>query len=252
MMLATRIIPLILHSHGLLVKGIQFQSWRTAGHALQAAKIHQMRGVDELLVLDVAATPENAHTDVELVKNITEGCFMPITAGGGVRCVHDVRTLLRNGADKVAIGAAIHTEQEVIRDCAEVVGGQAIVAVIETENGHVYVPNKDWTNIHPADWAIYLQAEGAGEILLMSRDRDGTLEGYDIGTLKEVARAVTIPVVAAGGAGTYEHMHAAIEAGASAVAAGAMFMWTDQTPQRAAQYLRERGIEVRIPEAKCS
>lgn len=246
MPLAARIIPLLLHSHGMLVKGIQFQSWRTAGRALQAARIHQARGVDELMILDVAATPENAHTDINLVSAITESCFMPVTAGGGVRCLHDVKALLRNGADKVAIGAAIHTEQEVIKDCAEAVGSQAIVAVIETEDRHVYVPNRDWNSLHPADWAIYLAAEGAGEILLMSRDRDGTLAGYDLAMIEQVTRAVSIPVIAAGGAGKYEHMRQAIEAGASAVAAGAMFQWTDATPKGAAKYLHDHHIEVRL------
>jgi len=244
--LATRIVPILLHNRGWLVKGIRFQSWRTAGHALQAARIHQARGVDELLFLDVRATPEGAATDLETVEKLTADCFMPITAGGGVRALGDVKALLRAGADKVAIGAGCHLCNGLVRECSTVVGRQAIVAVIETQHGHVYVPNKDWTNIHPADWAIYMACEGAGEILLMSRDRDGTCEGYDIPTIREVARSVDIPVVAAGGAGTYQHMLEAVEAGADAVAAGAMFQWTDQTPKGAAQYLAAHGVEARI------
>lgn len=246
MPLATRVIPMLLHSHGWLVKGIKFQSWRTAGHALQAARIHQARGVDELLFLDVAATPERRGPDLQTMSRLTEKCFMPITGGGGVTTLADVQALLRHGADKVSIGAGIHTEQGLIRECSDAVGRQAIVAVIETDEGRVYVPNKDWHNLHPADWAIYLACEGAGEILLMSRDRDGTCEGYDLRTIEAVARAVDIPVVAAGGCGTYEHMREAVNAGASAVAAGSMLQWTDATPLGAAKHLAMAGIEARV------
>ncbi len=246
MALATRVIPMLLHSHGWLVKGIKFQSWRTAGHALQAARIHQARGVDEQLFLAVAATPEKKPNDFALVEKLTAGCFMPITAGGGVRSLDDVQALLRHGADKVAIGAGCHTGKGLVRRCADVVGRQAIVAVIETEDGKTHVPGYDWPNLHPVDWAIYLACEGAGEILLMARDRDGTCGGYDLDTIKAVSSHVDIPVVAAGGAGTYEHMRQAIEAGASAVAGGSIFQWTDQTPKGAAQYLAAHGIEARV------
>jgi imidazole glycerol-phosphate synthase subunit HisF len=246
-MLATRIIPLLLHRSGLLVKGIQFHSWRTAGHALQAARIHQARGVDELLVLDVGATPEGITTDAQTLRQITEECFMPVTAGGGVRSIYDVKALLWNGADKVAIGAAIWRTPGIIRACSSVYGSQAIVAVIETEHERCYIQNSGASNIDPLDMAMTLEREGAGELLLMSRDRDGTLEGYDLVTLERVAKAVNVPVIAAGGAGTYEHMLQAVRAGASAVAAGALFMWTDQTPRGAAEYLRWNNIEVRIP-----
>lgn len=245
-MLATRIIPMILQSHGFMVKGIKFQSWRTAGNPLQAARIHQARGVDELLFLDVAATPEGRGPDLATISALTEKCFMPITAGGGVRSLDDVQALLRHGADKVAIGAGCHTGKGLVRRCADVVGRQAIVAVIETEDGKTHVPGYDWPNLHPVDWAIYLACEGAGEILLMARDRDGTCEGYDLDTIKAVASHVDIPVVAAGGAGKYEHMLQAIEAGASAVAGGSIFQWTDQTPKGAAQYLAAHGIEARV------
>lgn len=244
--LATRIIPMLLHSHGNLVKGVRFEAWRTVGHALQAARIHQARNVDELLLLDVAATAEGAQSDCRIVEDLTTGCFMPITAGGGVRSLDDAKALLRAGADKVAIGAAIHTGSGVIKACADALGSQAVVAVIETVNGRTYAAGKEWYTLSPLDLALYLVADGAGEILLMSRDRDGTLEGYDMETLGKVAQRVDVPVIAAGGAGTYEHMRQAIDAGASAVAAGAMFQWTDQTPRGAAQYLAEKGIEVRL------
>ena len=245
-MLATRVIPILLHRDGWLVKGIKFQSWRTAGHALQAARIHQARNVDELIFLDVGATPENKPINIALVQSLTAGCFMPVTAGGGVRSLDDVRNLLRSGADRIVIGASTHTGKGLVRECADSVGRQAIVAVIETDNGRVHCHGKEWNNLHPVDWAIYLACEGAGEILLMARDRDGTCEGYDLDTIKAVASHVDIPVVAAGGAGTYEHMRQAIEAGASAVAGGSIFQWTDQTPKGAAQYLAAHGIEARI------
>lgn len=245
-MLATRIIPMILHSHGCMVKGIKFQSWRTAGNPLQAARIHQARGCDELLFLDVAATPEGRGPDLATIEAITGQCFMPITGGGGVTSLDDVQALLRHGADKVAIGAATHRMDGLVRRCADAVGRQAIVAVLETDNGRLHVPGEDWRNTSPVDWAIHVEHEGAGEILLMSRDRDGTCEGYDLRTIDAVARAVDVPVIAAGGCGTYEHMRQAIEAGANAVAAGAMLQWTDQTPKGAAQYLVQHGIEARV------
>ncbi len=244
MPLAIRIIPMLLHSHGWLVKGTQFQSWRTAGHALQAARIHQARGVDELLFLDVAATPENRLSDVELLEKLTSGCFMPVTAGGGVRSVSDMQNLLRHGADKVAIGAGCQIEG-VVRQCADVAGSQAIVAVIEIMNRQVFF-REPQTNADPAEWARHMENEGAGEILLMDRDRDGMCEGYDLEMIREVSRAVSIPVVAAGGAGTCEHMLQAVEMGASAVAGGSIFLWTDQTPRSAAQYMADRGVEVRL------
>lgn len=244
MPLAIRIIPMLLHSHGRLVKGTQFRSWRTAGHALQAARIHQARGVDELLFLDVAATPENRLSDVELLEKLTSGCFMPVTAGGGVRSANDMQNLLRHGADKVAIGARCQIEG-VVRQCADVAGGQAVVAVIEIMNRQVFF-REPQTNADPAEWARHMENEGAGEILLMDRDRDGTCEGYDLDMVGRVSRAVSIPVVAAGGAGSYEHMLQAIEAGASAVAGGSIFQWTDQTPRGAAQYMADNGVEVRL------
>lgn len=251
MPLAKRIIPLLLHSHGWLVKGVRFQSWRTAGHALQAARIHQARGVDELMVLDVAATRENKPTDLDLVTHITAGCFMPITAGGGVRSLEDVQALLRRGADKVAIGAGIYTEPGLIRKCALALGSQAIVAVIETENGRARIHGREWDGLKPLDAALYVEAEGAGEIVLSSVDRDGMMEGYDLDTIEEVAGMVNVPVVAAGGCGHYMHMHHAINAGASAVAAGAFFQWTEATPRGAAEYLAAQGVEVRLPEGQC-
>lgn len=244
--LAARIIPLLLHSHGNLVKGVRFDARRTVGYALQAAKIHQARGVDELLMLDVAATPEGEPADAGLIAQLTVGCFMPITAGGGVRSIDDVKALLRAGADKVAIGAAIHSRSGIIKECADVVGSQAIVAVIETDRGRTHATGKEWYTVSPEDLAIYLEAEGAGEILLMARDRDGTLQGYDIQTLHKVAGSVHIPVIAAGGCGTYDHMYRAIDAGASAVATGAMLQWTDNTTRGAAEYLAKKGIEVRL------
>lgn len=246
MPLATRIIPLILHSHGCMVKGIKFQSWRITGNPLQAARIHQARGCDELLFLDVAATPEGRGPDLAAVEAITGQCFMPITGGGGVTSLDDVQGLLRHGADKAAIGAACHRVKGLVRRCADVVGRQAIVVVIETESGKTHVPNYDWPSLDPVDWAIYLEQEGAGEILLMARDRDGTCEGYDLSTIEAVARAVDVPVIAAGGAGKYEHLEQAIQSGADAVAAGAMFQWTDHTPKGAAQYLAAHGIEARV------
>ena len=244
--LATRIIPMLLHAHGALIKGVRFDAWRNVGHALQAARIHQARGVDEMLLLDVAATPEGLDTDLQLVGNLTADCFMPITAGGGVRSLQDVQGLLRAGADKVAIGAAIYTHPGIIRECSRAVGNQGIVAVLETDHGKTFAHGGVGNPPSPEHMAKLLEIDGAGEILLMARDRDGTMEGYDLDTLVRVARAVDVPVIAAGGAGSYAQMDEAIRAGASAVAAGALFQWGDATPKAAAQYLAQRGHEVRL------
>lgn len=249
-MLARRIIPTMLCRGRQLVKGVGFDAWRPVGHAAQAAKIHQARGVDELVLLDITATREGRGPDLDLVAELSEGCFMPLAVGGGVRSLDDVKRLLHAGADKVVIGAAAWL-WDILRPAADVVGCQAIVVTCDVVDRLEDVDRQEMRGVRcvrnaapaRARWAA---EQGAGEILLQSVNRDGTMAGYDIPLIREVAAAVDIPVIASGGAGCYDHMREALEAGASAVAAGAMFQFTDQTPRGAAQYLAKRGIEVRL------
>lgn len=231
-----------------LIKGAQFASWRTVGHAAQACRIHAMRGVDELVLLDIGATPEGRGPDLALVEELSDVCYMPLAVGGGVRTIEDVSKLLRAGADKVVICTAVCEVPDFIEECSDYYGAQAIVVAIDVLGGNttmIRCGTKTWSH-SPVEYAQWANRHGAGEILLTSIDREGTLHGYDLDLIKAVSSAVDIPVIANGGCGTYEHMHQALEAGADAVAAGAMFQFTDQTPKGAAEYLQARGVEVRL------
>lgn len=243
--LATRIVPVLLARGDQLVKGKSFNSWRSVGHVTQAAKIYAHRAVDEIVLLDIAATPEGRGPDLAQVEKIAADFYTPLTVGGGVRRIEDVRDLLNAGADKVAICTAAF-DATLIQEAAYKFGSQAIVASVDTQKGYVYSQSGQWPHERkPADWAKQVAAWGAGEILLTSIEREGTLTGYDLPLIRKVAKAVDVPVIANGGAGTYAHMEEAIQAGANAVAAGAMFQFTDQTPKGAAKYLASKGIETR-------
>lgn len=234
-MLAKRIIPTMLVRGRTLVKGERFNGWRSIGHAAQAARIHAARGVDELCILDIAATAENRGPDLDLVRELSEGCFIPITVGGGVKTIHDIDALLRAGADKVCIG----TRKDIIPAASDRFGKQAIVASLDYDGGP---RGAYWSHLE----AVRLEAMGAGEILLQNRNFDGTMQGYDLLTIALVSRAVSIPVIASGGCSGYPDMLAAFKAGVDACAAGALFAFTDDTPKGAAQYLKAQGLEVRL------
>ena len=236
-MLATRIIPTILSKNGQLVKGRGFACDRVVGNALQAARIHAMRGVDEIMLLDVIATKEGRDPDYEMVKKLSETMYTPLTVGGGVKTEHHVRELLNAGADKVCIGTAYLYNPELITELSSKFGRQCISVSMD-------VRDKE-RSLYISIAAEMLERAGAGEILLQSVDRDGTMEGYDIGLINSVSEAVSIPVIASGGCSGYEDMYQAIQAGASAVAAGALFQFTDCTPKGAAEYLKAKGVEVR-------
>lgn len=239
LMLATRIIPTILMDKGQLVKGEGFKSDRVVGNALQAARIHAMRGVDEIVLLDVTATKEGREPDYEMVKRLSEGCYVPLTVGGGIKTEEHVRKLLRAGADKVCIGSGFDEEGFLIEALADKFGKQCIVVSIDIYN-HV-AERGEW-----ATWyAIEAERRGAGEILLQAVYFDGIMQGYDLGLIKAISEAVSIPVIASGGASGYKDMYDAIQAGANAVAAGALFQFTDATPRGAAEYLKDKGVEVR-------
>jgi imidazole glycerol-phosphate synthase subunit HisF len=251
-MLKVRIIPTLLYKDESLVKGVGFDSWRRVGSAMQAVKVYNLREVDELIFADIAATREARDPDYATIDDLADECFMPLTVGGGVQTVDQARRLLRVGADKIAIGTAATGSPELIGAIADRFGTQCVVVSIDARrvDGRLEVYSHSGTRptgIDPVDLARRAQQRGAGEILLTSIDRDGTMQGYDIGLTRAVSNAVSIPVIASGGAGSYEHMLAAIrEGGASAVAAGAMFHFTQCTPLEAKRFLASRGVSVRL------
>ena len=207
----------------------------------------ERREVDEIIILDISATPNNRGPRFEEVKALTENLFMPVTIGGGIRNVNDVKRLLANGADKVAINTAAIERPALISEAAEKFGSQAVVISIDAKAGRVvsHCGTREFPMAPITEWASEVEARGAGEILLNSIDRDGMMNGYDIDLIREVSAAVDIPVIACGGCGLYEHMEQAIKAGAHAVAVGAMFQFTDQTPRGASRHLNEHGIPAR-------
>ena len=245
-MLATRIIPSLLCRGRELVKGRQFNSWRSVGIAAQAVRIHQARGVDELLLLDIGATPEQRGPDLELIKDLSEVCFMPLSVGGGIQDIQQVHELMCAGADKVVIGSALYVDPYLGVKISEAYGSQVLVASIDIRDGWVWTHcGTEKRKVRPESYAATLESVGVGEILLTSIDREGMMEGYDLELIEKVANKANVPVIAHGGCGTYEHMLEAIKAGAHAVSAGSLFQFTDATPQGAAEYLSRSGIEVR-------
>lgn len=246
-MLAKRIIPTLLCRGRQLVKGRCFDSWRSVGVAAQAVRIHQSRGVDELCLLDITATKEGRGPDLDLISSMSETCFMPLLVGGGVKSLQSVRDLLNAGADRVLVGTAAHETPRLIHDIADTVGSQAVTVSVDVKAGTVWTHSGTVdTGINPLTYAAIAEKNGAGEILLSSIDRDGTMEGYDLDLIGKISHAVHIPVIASGGAGTYSDFHKAILAGADAVAGGAIFAFSDATPKGAAEYLSSMGVEVRL------
>ncbi len=252
-MLKTRIIPTMLYKDFGLVKGTRFDSRRAVGSAVQAIKVYNLRGVDELVFCDVTATVQGRGPDFELIDDLADDCFMPLTVGGGVTTADDVGRLLRVGADKVSVNTCLVEHPDVVRQAATSFGSQCVVASIDYRGGpdgagRVWTRSgateTDW---RPADLAVRAEELGAGEILLTSIDNDGTMEGYNTDVTREVSDAVTVPVIASGGAGSYEHMRDAImTGGADAVAAASIFHFTEQTPHEAKLYLDDAGIRVRL------
>lgn len=245
-------MPTLLYKNLGLVKGVAFDSWRRVGGVMQSIKVYNMRQVDELVFLDITATAERRHPDFNAIDEFADECFMPLTVGGGVRSLDDVEGLLKVGADKVAINTAAFEVSGLVREASRRFGAQCIVAAIDVRqvDGHYDVFTRAGTQsagCHPAKAAARCAGEGAGEILLTSIDRDGTMEGYDVALVRSVTEAVEIPVIASGGAGSYQHMYDAITSGgASAVAAASIFHFTEQTPREAKAFLQARGIPVRL------
>jgi imidazole glycerol-phosphate synthase subunit HisF len=252
-MIKTRIIPTLLYKNYGLVKGVRFDSWRRVGSLLQSVKVYSMRGVDELIFLDISATLENRQPDFELIDDFADECFMPLTVGGGIKTVDDVRLLLKSGADKVAINSQAMNSPDVIKDAAKIFGSQCIVVSIDVKKNpgnqlEVCIQNGTLaTGIDPETFARKMEDLGAGEILLTSIDRDGTMLGYDLELIRRVTRVVSIPVIASGGAGPFSNMLDALTKGkASALAAASIFHFTEVTPMDIKKYLVEQGIPVRI------
>ena len=251
-MLKTRIMPTLLFKDSTLVKGESYDSWRTIGFLMQSIKVYNIRQVDELVFFDITATRENRRPDFNLVDDFADECFMPLTVGGGIKDIEDVRKLLAVGADKVSICTAAINNPELISQIAREFGSQCVVVTIDVKkvNGAYEVYTHSGTKPtgkEPVSIAKEVEKRNAGEILLSSVDLDGTMQGYDIDLISKITSEVSIPVIASGGAGNYEHMLRAIkEGGASAVAAGAIFHFTQQTPMEAKKYLRSNGINVRI------
>ena len=259
-MLAKRIIPCLDVKDGRVVKGVHFVNLRDAGDPVELGAEYDRQGADELVVLDITASAERRRTVVELASKVAERVFIPYTVGGGIRTLEDIREILAAGADKVSINTAAVQNPEFIRAAAETFGSQCIVVAIDAK-GHgrrslreeaewweVYIHGgRTPTGLDAVEWAVRAEELGAGEILLTSMDADGTRQGYDIPLLKRVVEAVSIPVIASGGAGTLEHIYEALtEGGADAARIASVAHFGILTIGEIKRYLHERGVVVRL------
>lgn len=254
-MLCKRMIPCLDVHGGRVVKGVRFVDLRDAGDPVEAALAYDAQGADELVFLDITASHEERAIMLDVVRRTAEGIYMPLTVGGGIRSIEDIRTLLRAGADKVSVNTAALERPELIRDAAQRFGSQCIVVAIDAkrEPGEplrwgVYTHGgRRPTGRDAVQWARDVEALGAGEILLTSMDRDGTGDGYDLELTRAVSEATSVPVIASGGAGTLEHLRQGVVDGkADAVLVASMFHFGRHTIGEAKAYLRARGVAVRI------
>ncbi|NMF89767.1 imidazole glycerol phosphate synthase subunit HisF [Aromatoleum petrolei] len=252
-MLAKRIIPCLDVNAGRVVKGVNFVELRDAGDPVEIARRYDEQGADEITFLDITASSDARNTIIHVVEQVAEQVFIPLTVGGGVRTVEDVRRLLNAGADKVSINTAAVNNPQVVADAAGKVGSQCIVVAIDAKQT---APGK-WevfthggrnnTGLDAIEWARKVAALGAGEILLTSMDRDGTKIGFDLALTRAVSDAVPIPVIASGGVGTLEHLAEGVSEGrADAVLAASIFHFGQHTVREAKELMRSRGIEVRL------
>lgn len=252
-MLAKRIIPCLDVSAGRVVKGVNFVGLRDAGDPVEVAKRYDEQGADEITFLDITASSDDRDIILHVVEQVADQVFIPLTVGGGVRTVDDVRRLLNAGADKVSINTAAVNNPQVVRDASSKVGSQCIVVAIDAKQT---APGK-WevfthggrnnTGLDAIEWAQRVEALGAGEILLTSMDRDGTRVGFDLGLTRAVSDAVRIPVIASGGVGSLEHLAEGVSTGrADAVLAASIFHFGEHTVREAKELMRARGIEVRL------
>ena len=252
-MLAKRIIPCLDVNKGRVVKGVRFVNLIDAGDPVEAAKAYDEAGADELVFLDITASAEDRDIILDVVKKTAETVFMPLTVGGGVRSLEDIRKLLESGADKVSINTAAVKEPILVEEAAKRFGSSTIVVAIDAKRvgenkWEVYIHGgRTATGIDAVNWAKAVESLGAGEILLTSMDKDGTKSGYDIELTRAISEAVSIPVIASGGAGKKEHFYEAFTEGkADAALAASLFHFKELTIEEVKSYLKERGITVRI------
>ena len=256
-MFKVRVIPCLDVKDGRVVKGVNFVNLRDAGDPVEAAIAYDAAGADELTFLDITATHENRGIIFDVVQRTAEACFMPLTVGGGVRTVDDIRRLLTSGADKVSINSAAVARRLFVADAAEKFGNQCIVVAIDAKKVSRPSENDRWeifthggrntTGLDAVEYAREVVALGAGEILLTSMDRDGTKSGFDIALTRAVADAVTVPVVASGGVGTLEHFVTGVREGhASAVLAASIFHFGEHTVREAKVYMDKAGLPMRL------
>lgn len=251
-MLKTRIIPTVLFKNGIVVKTKKFTETRNIGSCINVVRVYNSREVDELVFLDIEATREDRKLPIAIVREVLDECFMPLTVGGGVKTIEDISTLLKIGADKVSINSGALKRPEFISEAAKVFGAQCVVVSIDAKKvGDGYVVFSEGgskpTGIDPVSWAKKCEELGAGEILITSIDNDGMMEGYDVGLIKLVSDAVSVPVIANGGAGSPDDFVKAIKEGhASAVSASSIFLYTQTTPKNVKDYMGTAGIDVRL------
>ena len=252
-MLTKRIIPCLDVKDGRVVKGISFVNLRDAGDPVAVAMLYDREGADELCFLDITASHENRKTIIDVVERTAASVFMPVTVGGGVRALDDIRNLLNAGADKVSINTAAVERPEFVKDAAERFGTQCIVVAIDAKRAgrpdawEVFTHGgRKPTGLDAVEWAYRMEQHGAGEILLTSMDEDGRQAGYDLELTRTVAERVSIPVIASGGVGTLEHLYDGLTQGkADAVLAASFFHVHTYTIPQAKAYLRDRGVPVR-------
>ena len=249
-MLARRIIPCLDVAGGRVVKGVHFESLRDAGDPVEQAARYDAEGADELVFLDISASPDERRTTLEMVGRVAEAIFIPFTVGGGIRSVDDAGAALRAGADKVSVNTAAVRDPSLVSRLAESFGSQCVVAAVDVKriDGRLTVMvngGREATPRQAVAWMRELESLGAGEILLTSMDRDGTGSGYDLELTRAAAAAVSIPVIASGGAGSLDHLAEALEAGAHGVLAATIFHFRGSTLPEARAYLRARGYPVR-------
>jgi cyclase len=253
--LARRLIPCLDVAGGRVVKGVRFVELRDAGDPVEQAARYDADGADELVFLDIGASHEQRGTLIDLVSRVADTLFVPFTVGGGISSVEGARAVLRAGADKVAVNTAAVRDPTLVSRLADQFGRQCVVAAVDATRREGEGKGERWevmvrggrepTGVEAVEWAVRLERLGAGEILLTSMDTDGTQNGYDLALTRAVARAVPIPVIASGGAGTLEHLAAALDAGAHGVLAATLFHYRGTTIREARAYLASRGYPVR-------
>ena len=255
-MLAKRIIPCLDIDKGRVVKGVRFVSLSDAGDPVEQARAYDAEGADELTFLDITASSDNRAIIIDLVRRVADEVFIPLTVGGGLGSIEDIRAVLRAGADKVSVNTAAVNRPVLISEGAETFGSQCIVLAIDARRREPARASKGWevfthggrrnTRLDAVEWASEAERLGTGEILLTSMDRDGTRDGYDLELTRAISSAVRIPVIASGGAGKLEHFYEALtQGGASAVLAASLFHYGDYKITQVKDYLRGRGVVVR-------